>query len=98
MHSLEYSFATTGKWEKVDLFFIYQNQTHYLLPFHVMPQFAYSIYPKYYLCSAELLGYKLLVPCDPEKIIITGKWPLTVCVLSADLPPPQNTALTGANR
>ena len=69
-HSLEYSFATTGdRWEKADLFFVYPNRSHYLLPFHVPPQYAYSVYPRYGLCSGELLGFKVQVPCTPLEVI-----------------------------
>ena len=71
--SLEYSMETTKHQEKVDLFFIYPNQTHFLLAIHLEPKYVYSVYPKYSLCSVELLGYKLLAPCEPEKIIKSGK-------------------------
>ena len=76
VHSMEYSFLGTQMNEKVDMFFIYPNDTHFLLPYH-MPadqQYAYSIYPRYKLCSIVLLGYKLLSPCDPENVILTGNY------------------------
>lgn len=70
----EFSLASKAYGEKFDLFFIYPNGTHFLLPFHLpsSAQYQYSIYPKYDLCSVVLLGYKLLAPCDPEKIILAG--------------------------
>lgn len=70
----EYSFLTVPDNEKVDLFFIYPNGTHYLLPFHAPPEYSYSWYRPYDLCSGELLGWKLLVPCDPEGTIRTGQF------------------------
>src|SRR5699024_5120444 len=75
--TMEYSLITANRYEKADMFFIYPNGTHFLLPYHIVSKraFAYSIYPKYQLCSSELLGYKLLAPCDPEKVILAGKRP-----------------------
>ena len=75
MHSMEFSFLSKAFNERVDMFFIYPNQTHFLLPYHIVDKnaYAYSIYPKYDLCSVELLGYKLLAPCEPEKVILPGK-------------------------
>ena len=70
-HSMEYSFKTKKNRDKVDMFFTYRNETHFLLPFHIASKhlYQYSIYPKYDLCSIELLGYKLLAPCETEKVI-----------------------------
>ena len=71
-HTQEFSFDSFEPNEKVDLFFIYRNGTHFLLPFHSPPYYSYSYYPQFELCSGELLGYKLLVPCEPELIVETG--------------------------
>lgn len=72
--SLEVSFLAKPSNEKADLFFMYYNDTHFLMPYHVpsRKKYVYAIYPIYRLCSADLIGYKLLVPCDPEKIILAG--------------------------
>ena len=71
--TMEYSFALHG--EKVDLFVLYGNGSHLLAPFHVPPtaQYGYNVYPKYSLCSGAFLGVRLLVPCTPLEIILTGK-------------------------
>src|SRR5699024_6103532 len=71
-HTQEFSFYSLPEKEKVDLFFIYRNGSHFLLPFHASPYYSYSYYPEFGLCSGELLGYKVLVPCDPELIVKTG--------------------------
>lgn len=76
-HSMEYSFKTTDKRDKVDMFFTYRNATHFLMPFHVASKhiYQYSFYPPYKLCSIELLGYKLLAPCEAELVIRTEYGP-----------------------
>lgn len=80
---MEYSFLSAKFNEKVDLFFIYPNGTHFLLPYHLpsIEQYAYSLYPTYELCSVELLGYKLLAPCTPEQVILTGKHQLMALII-----------------
>lgn len=77
--SLEYSFELRPNkellHEKIDLFFVYRNSTHYLQPLHV-PQssvYTHQTYPPYQLCSVNLLGYKMLAPCTPELVIRAGK-------------------------
>lgn len=75
--SLEYSFVTKQNRDKVDMFITYPNGTHFLQPIHVVPKHIYThtIYPIYQLCSIELLGYKLLAPCDSEKILLAEYGP-----------------------
>lgn len=69
----EFTFKSLPSMEKTDLFFVYPNGSHYLLPFHYTPKYTYSWYPEFELCSGELLGWKLLVPCDPEMVVRTGQ-------------------------
>lgn len=67
--SQEFSLQSDSLGERFDLFFIYPNGTHFLVPFHKPPKYGYQVYPPYELCSVALLGAKLLAPCDPETIV-----------------------------
>lgn len=56
---------------KVDLFFTYKEENYFWYGGHVVQEgyrFKY-VYPKFELCSAELLYQKVLVPCDSEAIV-----------------------------
>lgn len=72
-HNLEYTLKTKSGSELVDIFFIYTNQTHYHLSSHKPPNYIYSVFPQYELCSIEFLGHKLLAPCDPEMVVKSGR-------------------------
>src|SRR5699024_6041125 len=69
-NTMEYNFLTANKSESVDMFVSYQNGSQYLMTIH-MPNshtYRYLEYPVFDLCSIELLGLKLLAPCDPEPV------------------------------
>src|SRR5699024_10876651 len=59
---------------KMDLFFMYQNNTHYLATAHVPEHgiWTFAAYPRYDLCSVDYLGYKVLAPCTTEQVILSG--------------------------
>ncbi|CAG2172132.1 unnamed protein product, partial [Oppiella nova] len=56
---------------RVDLFFTYKEGSNYTFTGHIPRDKAYFryIYPNFTLCSAELLGLKVLVPCNPVDVI-----------------------------
>ncbi|XP_023223605.1 fukutin-like isoform X1 [Centruroides sculpturatus] len=57
---------------RIDLFFTYKGPYNYWYGGH-MPsskKYFHYIYPKFVLCSAELLKQKILIPCTTEEIII----------------------------
>lgn len=70
--TMEYSFKTNHFQEKIDLFFSYDAKDKFYVPAHEVKSKEYIpyYYPKYQLCSAELLGHKLLTPCSPESVIL----------------------------
>lgn len=71
--TLEYSFRTQYYDEKIDLFITYIDHINgsYFLPSHITrkKQYRNYYYPRYDLCSIQLLGHKLLAPCQTEKVI-----------------------------
>ncbi|GFQ75697.1 fukutin [Trichonephila clavata] len=62
---------------RIDLFFFYDegNQTYVVAHFSEKYSYVKVIYPPFSLCSADLLGEKVLVPCDTKKIITTEYGP-----------------------
>jgi hypothetical protein len=62
---------------RIDLFYTYKEGNKVSLTYtgHIPSQKAYFryIYPYFKLCSAELLGLKVLVPCNPIDVIKAGK-------------------------
>ena len=73
-NSVEYSFLTLANEWKVDLFFNYPSKHYFRFPLHAADDtYTYQYFPKYKLCSVQLLGYKLLAPCNAEKVIVAGK-------------------------
>ncbi|OTF69048.1 hypothetical protein BLA29_001832 [Euroglyphus maynei] len=70
--TLEYSFRTQFYDEKIDLFVTYDGgNDSYLIPSHVTrkKQYRNYRYQQYDLCSIQLLGHKLLAPCQTEQVI-----------------------------
>ncbi|XP_023237412.1 fukutin-like [Centruroides sculpturatus] len=58
---------------KVNLFFTYEEQSYFWYGKHTIED-GYSfkyVYPKFTLCSAELVYEKVLVPCNTELIVAT---------------------------
>lgn len=67
--ALEYRLTSHGL--LVDLFFCYDDGEHYWVSGH-RPSKGYYFpyyYPRFTLCSADLLGHKVQVPCDTLKVI-----------------------------
>ncbi|KAF8764557.1 Fukutin like protein [Argiope bruennichi] len=58
---------------RVDVFFLYPESNGTWYAGHRPSRGYYFKYhhPNFSLCSAELLGHKVLVPCETEKVIIT---------------------------
>jgi len=59
---------------RIDLFFTYKSGENLTYTGHKPSQKIYFnyIYPHFTLCSAELVGLKVLIPCDPIKVIKAG--------------------------
>ena len=76
--SLEFSLLSNVSeiYEKVDLFWIYSNETHFHQTIHIPTEskFRYQVYPSYELCSVELEGIKVLASCKPEKMVKVGMY------------------------
>jgi hypothetical protein len=60
---------------RIDLFDIYKEGNSLTYTGHIPSQRAYFryIYPCFNLCSAQLLGLKVLVPCNPIDVIKAGE-------------------------
>ncbi|KAI1303561.1 Fukutin [Halotydeus destructor] len=58
---------------KLDFFFAYETEHSHQIGGHVVQNgsYFYYVYPKFTLCSAILLGHKVLVPCDSELTLKT---------------------------
>jgi hypothetical protein len=82
-NALQYAFYTKKSDSRVDLFFAYYENNHYTYSAHFPSKKYYFryIYPHYRLCSAELLGYKVLVPCNPEEVVSAGMYFLSFHIL-----------------
>jgi fukutin len=67
----QYAFYTKNGRFRVDLFYMYEEDGNFTYTGHIPSKKAYFryIYPKFTLCSAELIGYKVLIPCNPEEVI-----------------------------
>ena len=59
---------------RFDLFFTYKEGDNLTYTGHIPSKKAYFryIYPNFTLCSAELVGLKVLVPCEPIAVIKAG--------------------------
>ncbi|KAI1303625.1 Fukutin [Halotydeus destructor] len=66
-----YEMAFMQNGVKSDLFFAYETENNYQYGGHLVDEgsYFYYMYDKWTLCSAILLGQKVLVPCDPEPVI-----------------------------
>jgi hypothetical protein len=75
-NGLQYVFYTKKSDSRVDLFFTYDENNHYTYTGHFSPKKYYFryIFPYFKLCSAELLGYKVLVPCNPQEVLSAGMY------------------------
>ncbi|XP_023237408.1 fukutin-like isoform X1 [Centruroides sculpturatus] len=68
-----FQFVLMNKRLKVNLFFTYEEQSYFWYGKHTIED-GYSfkyVYPKFTLCSAELVYEKVLVPCNTELIVAT---------------------------
>lgn len=63
---------------RLDLFFTYRKSdiSYYAAHLPQEKSYFYYFYPSFQICSAELLGLKVHVPCEPEKVILPefGPW------------------------
>lgn len=66
--SYQYSFDYSGF--RSDFFFTYKGYNTYWYSGHIEYMKAFFLYnfPKFTLCSGELVGEKVLIPCNAEKI------------------------------
>ncbi len=60
---------------KFDLFFNYIFGDRYAVAGHFGESYKYYYNYKYFLCSADFLGIRVNVPCDPKRIIINEYGP-----------------------
>ncbi|XP_055947278.1 ribitol-5-phosphate transferase FKTN-like [Argiope bruennichi] len=62
---------------KMDIFFFYKegNQSYVACHYRDSNSYAKVLYPPFSLCSAALLGEKVLVPCETETILKTEYGP-----------------------
>ena len=60
---------------RIDVFFTYPENNNFTYTGHITEHKSYFryIFPQFTLCSAELVGLKVLVPCDPHLILTNGK-------------------------
>lgn len=68
--SYQYAFTLSGL--RIDLFFTYKGPHNYWYGGHTpsSKQYFHYIYPKFNLCSAELLNQKVLIPCNAEDVVV----------------------------
>jgi len=70
-----YQFAFYSETDlRIDFFFTYKSGDNLTYTGHKPSEKIYFdyIYPYFTLCSAELVGLKVLVPCDPIKVVKAG--------------------------
>ncbi|CAG2176858.1 unnamed protein product, partial [Oppiella nova] len=75
-NGLQFAFYTESH-VRLDLFFMYRDGPNLTYTGHIAEERAYFryIYPNFTLCSAELVGLKVLVPCNPVDVITAGQLP-----------------------